>query len=113
YQAGGKWRDLIEVLRNRIDVASSDAEAVDLLSRVAEIHEHKLGESDEAIAAWLEVSDRDPDAMVALVQLARLYRASSRRACLLAVIERQAALADGPEKLGLEVGIAELLAGPL
>jgi tetratricopeptide (TPR) repeat protein len=113
YQGAGKWRELIEVLRNRIDVASSDAEAVDLLARVAEIQESKLGESDEAIAAWLEVSDRDPNAMVALVQLARLYRAAERHADLLDILERQTGLVDGPERLGLDVGIAQLLAGPL
>ncbi|MGE5180921.1 MAG: tetratricopeptide repeat protein, partial [Acidobacteriota bacterium] len=80
---------------------------------MAEIHEAKLGEPDEAIAAWLEVADRDPSSSRALVELARLYRASERHADLLDVLERQAALAEGPEQLGLQIAIAQLLQGPL
>ncbi|MGE5183911.1 MAG: tetratricopeptide repeat protein, partial [Acidobacteriota bacterium] len=53
YEAAERWRELIDVLRQRIDIASSEAEAVGLLSRIADIDEKKLGEPDEAIAAWL------------------------------------------------------------
>ena len=36
YEAAERWRELIDVLRQRIDIASSEAEAVGLLSRIAE-----------------------------------------------------------------------------
>ena len=128
YEQAEKWRELVDVLRQQIDIASSDQEAVALSARIAEIHEKRLGESDEAIAAWLEVVDRagqdagpaesvtrgrDPTSSRALVELARLYRASDRHADLLDVLERQASLADGPEQLGLQIAIAQLLQGPL
>jgi tetratricopeptide (TPR) repeat protein len=113
YQQAGKWRELIEVLRNRIDLTSADGEAVQLLARVANIHEQELEETDEAIAAWIEVAERDPNAMVALNQLARLYKAQQRHADLIDVLERQVSLTDGGDRLALEVQIAQLLAGPL
>ncbi|HEY1554250.1 MAG TPA: tetratricopeptide repeat protein [Kofleriaceae bacterium] len=113
YQATEQWRELIDILRRKIDLASADTEAIGLLARVAEIHEQRLGDPEDAIAAWLEIVDRDPTLGRPLAELARLYRASTRNADLLDVLERQANLADGPERLGLEVAIAQLLAGPL
>ncbi|HSN29718.1 MAG TPA: hypothetical protein VLT45_25700, partial [Kofleriaceae bacterium] len=81
--------------------------------RVAEIHERELHEPDEAIAAWLEVLDRDGEHARALAELARLYGAAGRHADLLDVRERQAALAQGDEQIALHVEIAKLYGGPL
>ncbi|HTR52356.1 MAG TPA: tetratricopeptide repeat protein, partial [Kofleriaceae bacterium] len=113
YQATEAWRELIDILRRKVDLASADTEAIALLARVAEIHEHKLNDPEDAIAAWLEIVDRDSTLGRPLAELARLYRASDRHADLLDVLERQANFADGPEHLGLEVAIAQLLGGPL
>jgi tetratricopeptide (TPR) repeat protein len=112
FQAAGQWRELIDILRRKIDIAS-DQEDIVLLSRVAEIHELKLSETDEAIAAWLEVLDRDGEHGRALSELARLYGSAERHADLLDVRERQAQLAHGGEQLALHVEIAKLLSGPL
>ncbi len=110
HQASEQWRELIDVLRRMIDAGAS---AIELLSRIAEIDERKLGEADEAIAAWLEVLDHDAHNARSLAELARLYRAANRHADLLDVYERQAAAAHGDDMLALHVEIAKLLGGPL
>jgi len=112
YFAGDKWRDLIEILRRKLEQNATADEARDLLGRIATIHEVQLEEPDEAIAAYLEAIDRDASDRRALGELARLYRTAERHADLLDILERQAALdpALGP---ALRVEIARLLAGPL
>src|SRR5213078_603384 len=113
YQAAEAWRDLIDVLRRKLDHAD-DAVARGLLARIAEIHEVMLEEPEEAIAAHLEVLDREPGDRRALDELARLYREAARHADLLDVLERQAELDDsatGP--VDRHVEIARLLSGPL
>ena len=110
YQGAEKWRELVDVLHRKLDHAQ-DPEAKQLLGRIAEIHEAVLGEPDEAIAAHLEVLDRDPSDRRALDELARLYRQADRHADLLDVLERQAQL--DPANAAIHVEIARLLAGPL
>jgi tetratricopeptide (TPR) repeat protein len=111
YQNGERWRDLIDVLRRKLDHADP-YDGKQLLARIAEIHEHRLRDADEAIAAYLEIVDGDADDRRALGELARLYRQSNRHADLLDVLEKQAQL-DPVAWLGFQVEIAQLLAGPL
>jgi len=113
YLAEDKWADLVDVLRRRVDVATNDAEAMELLGRVAKIQEDQLHDPEEAITAWLEVLERDGEDVRALNELARLYRASERWADLLDIHERQAMLYEGPAQTDLQIAIARLLAGPL
>ncbi len=112
YQAAEKWRELIDVLRAKLEVATPH-DAKTLLARIAEIHEVALAEPDDAIAAHLEILERDGEDRNALSELARLYRESSRHVDLLEVVERQAQLAEGDAQIELSVQIAKLLSGPL
>ena len=112
YQAGQRWRDLIDILRRKLDHADSPSTARELLGRIADIHEVMLEEADEAIAAHLEVLDRDATDRRALAELARLYRAGGRHADLMEILERQAALDPGV-RIALQIEIALLLAGSL
>jgi len=109
YQAAEAWRELVDILRRMLDHTGGRS-AVQLLSRIAEIHEVMLEEPDEAIAAHLEILDRDPGDRRALDELGRLYRDQARHADLLDVLERQAQLDALPDR---HVEIARLLAGPL
>ncbi|MDX2087534.1 MAG: tetratricopeptide repeat protein [Kofleriaceae bacterium] len=111
FQATEAWRDLIDVLHRKLDHAGGE-EPKQLLGRIAEIHEVMLEEPDEAIAAHLEIIDRDGNDSRALAELARLYREANRHADLLDVLERQAAL-DPISRVSRNVEIARLLAGPL
>jgi tetratricopeptide (TPR) repeat protein len=109
YLASEAWRELVDILRRMLDHSGGPA-AKQLLARIAEIHELMLEEPDEAIAAHLEILDRDPGDRRALDELARLYRDLGRHADLLDVLERQAQLDGAPDR---HVEIARLLAGPL
>ncbi|HSD88792.1 MAG TPA: hypothetical protein VLB44_14795, partial [Kofleriaceae bacterium] len=113
YEASNNWRDLVDILRRKVDTASSDQDALVLLARMAKLHEDKLSEPEEAIAAWLEIIDRDTEDTRALNELARLYQAAERYADLLDVYERQVMLYDGPAETDLQIQIARLLGGPL
>ena len=42
YQAAEKWRELIDVLRRKLDAGVDRRDAIALLARIAEIHEHQL-----------------------------------------------------------------------
>jgi tetratricopeptide (TPR) repeat protein len=113
YQAASGWRDLIDVLRRKLDHAGEPS-ARQLLARIAEIHEVMLEQADEAIAAYLEILDRDAGDRRALDELARLYRGAARHADLLDVLERQAQLdASTGGTVERHIEIARLLAGPL
>jgi golgin subfamily B member 1 len=109
YQAGEAWRELVDVLRRKLDQADA-ATAKQLLARIAETHEVMLDEGDEAIAAHLEILDRDPRDRRALDELGRLYRDGGRHADLLDVLERQAEIEGTTER---QVEIARLLSGAL
>ena len=111
YQAAEKWRELIDVLHRKLDHAAPD-EAKRYLARIAEIHEVMLEEPDEAIAAHLEILDRDGNDADALRELGRLYREANRHADLLDVLERQANL-DPARRTPIDVEVAKLLSGPL
>ncbi|MGE0395717.1 MAG: tetratricopeptide repeat protein [Kofleriaceae bacterium] len=111
YQASEKWRELIDILRRKLDHAEQ-AEAKQLLSRIAEIHEVMLEEPDEAIAAHLEVLDRDANDARALAELARLYREAERPGDLLEVLDRQAQI-DPARRVELYIETARLYRGPL
>ncbi|HEU0029409.1 MAG TPA: tetratricopeptide repeat protein [Kofleriaceae bacterium] len=111
YQGAERWRELIDILRRKLDHAS-DEDANTLLGRIAEIHEVMLEEPEEAIAAYLEAVDRDPNNRRAVYELGRLYREAHRNADLLDVLERQAQL-DPHAKIDTYIEIARLLAGPL
>jgi tetratricopeptide (TPR) repeat protein len=112
YQAAEAWRELIDILRRKLDHADDTAARL-LLGRIAEIHEVMLEEPDEAIAAHLEILDREPADRRALDELARLYRDAGRHADLLDALERQAELDAAAGGVDRHVEIARLLSGPL
>ncbi|MCX5746127.1 MAG: hypothetical protein NT062_26920, partial [Proteobacteria bacterium] len=130
YQATEQWRELVDVLRQKLEtmIAANDAmtnqpamrqsvtsmqllgDLKALLGRIAEIHEIMLEDPEGAIGAYLEIIDHDPTDTRALHELARLYRAAERNADLLDILEKQQAHAPA---IATAVDIARLLAGPL
>jgi golgin subfamily B member 1 len=109
YQREGEQRDLADILRRRVELASDAGHKRLHLERMAGLYERELTSSPEAIGAWLEVLDFLPQDIGALDELARLYRVGERHADLLEVVERRLAVARPDERIALLFELGELL----
>lgn len=108
FTAGDKHRDLIEILRRRVDLTEDSVEKKGFLRRIASLYELSLSEAGYAISAHLEVLDHLEDDRDTLVELSRLYRSEQRYPDLLDILERRLSLAeDTPSKVALthEIGV--------
>lgn len=88
YQADGESTELLEILKRRAELASTDDERMALLFKQARLCDDALGDKEGAIAVYeqiLEISLHD-DAVAALE---RLYAAAGRWPDLVALIERE------------------------
>ncbi len=106
--ASGRFSELIEILRRRVELATDNQERKAHLERIARLYEQELGDSSEAVTAHLEVLDQLPDDASTMRELARLYRGAERHTDLLEILERQLSVTEEPAarvELELEVGI--------
>lgn len=104
-----RWRDLIDVLGREADGTTDQRVRTMALYRIAVLHERRLGNQREAIAALEKASEVSPEDTLVLEELARLYDASKRYDELLSVLERlTAAKKDTDEKLDLMHRIGQL-----
>ncbi len=109
YLQEGELRDLADILRRRVELASDAGNKRLHLERMARLYERDLGSTAEAQSAWLEVLDFLPEDIGALDELARLYRTGERHGDLLEVIERRLAVAQPTERMALVHELAELM----
>jgi tetratricopeptide (TPR) repeat protein len=112
YTAEGRWVDLIEVARRRVERAGHPVTKKRELRRIASIHLEHLASPTDAIGAHLEILDHVPDDEETLLELARLYREHGRHADLLDILERRLAAGSGAT-IEIQIEIATLLDGPL
>ncbi|MBK9030356.1 MAG: hypothetical protein IPL61_03295 [Myxococcales bacterium] len=68
-----KYVDLLEVYRRKAEIAEDPAERLQILFRIASIHEEMLSQPTEAIRAYDDVLAQDADNLAALRALDRLY----------------------------------------
>jgi hypothetical protein len=114
HNAKGEWRDLIEILRRRVDLTQDKAVRRDLLWRIAEVIEKKLSDRDEAITAYHVILDERADDLPTLDALARLYGQAEQHSDLLEILERRLPLTQQiDERVALRTRMAKLLEGPL
>lgn len=113
YTGKRSWRELVEVLRRRAETSADADVARGVRYRIAEIYERELSDPEDAIGAYLDLLESEPTDERSLTELARLYRATSRGADLLEILEKQRELAGGARRRQLEREIAELLGGAL
>ena len=105
YEQQGKWAELTDVLERHFDIADSDEERVNILTRRARLFSEQLGRDDEALETWQRVLDIDFSNVAALRAIAQIWRA--RRdprelvSALHATIDRAAALLDATELVGI------------
>ncbi len=109
--AGNDWLAVVALWRHR-ETASSDAlTRAQLRLMIAEALEHKVGDIDEAIAAYRGAADLAPAGAsvvgAGLAGLERLYTAQGQWPALLAVLEEQASheqRSEGRAQLRLRMG---------
>ena len=114
HTAQKQWRDLIEILRRRVELASDSLTRRDLLWRIAQVIEKSIGDRDEAITAYHVILDERADDLPTLDALARLYDEAEQHSDLLEILERRLPLTSAvPERVALRTRMAKLLEGAL
>lgn len=104
-----RWRDLLEVLRRKVELAFDPGEKETVLARMASIHQERLDEPEEAIGLYKEVLDTDPTSRRALAALDGLFAGQERWGDLADNLERQLAMAEDPgDHVALMLRLAEL-----
>jgi tetratricopeptide (TPR) repeat protein len=73
YRRTERWNDLISVFRRRIDLAIEPEEREQHYAHMAAVYEEKLGQPEQAIAAYREVLASDESSLTALAALDALF----------------------------------------
>jgi cellulose synthase operon protein C len=89
YADGGRWADLASLYRTEAAVAPPER-ASQLLLKVGEVQERRLGDVEGALATYGEVLERTPRDLQALGALGRLHRRRGAWVPLVAVLLREA-----------------------
>ena len=71
----GRWEELAAMYRAEADAAADPAAAADLLHRIGDLMDRRMGRVDDAVAAYRETLTLAPAHLPALHALARIYRA--------------------------------------
>ncbi len=74
YQKQSRWSELTDVLERNFDIADSDDERVNILSRRARLFLEQLNREDEALETWNRVLDIDYANVPALRAVASIWR---------------------------------------
>lgn len=99
YRRTERWNDLIGVFRRRIELSPEGGpEREELYAQMAEVYEQKLGQPEQAIAAYREVLSMDETSHVALTALDGLFTRQSMWEELAENLEAQLRLAEGDEE---------------
>ena len=115
YRAAGAWEELSEALRRLIGVAQlgdhgvDQPELKDLYSQLGELEGETLMRTHEAIEAWREVLEIDPQDFRALAALEKLFMQEARWEDAVDILERRAqALANPSEQVDVLMQAAAL-----
>lgn len=93
----GEWAEVVAVLESRA-LAEQGATRVETLAHIAELAEDHLGDVDKAIDRYEAVTAVDPDNLIALKGLDRLYSRAGRYKELLPNLQAQARQAATPRQ---------------
>ncbi len=88
----GRWDELTAMCRAEADTVADPAAAADLVLRIGDLLERRLGRVDEAIAAYREALTLAPTHLPALQALARIYRTAGDDEQLVEVLRAQGAV---------------------
>ena len=112
FEKAGRWRDLEDALRSRLDVAVTVDERVETRLRLATLAEARLQSPDGAVEYLRDALDEVPDHAAAGASLERLYTSLGRWNDLADTLERRldhaVASGDAASELSTLVRIGEL-----
>jgi tetratricopeptide (TPR) repeat protein len=97
YTRGERWRDLLDVLHRKSELAVDPVEKEQVLTRMALLHQEQLGEANEAVTLYKQILEIDPTSENALRALDGLFEAQERWGDLADNLERQLAMAGDPD----------------
>jgi tetratricopeptide (TPR) repeat protein len=96
------WRDLVEILEREFEIAPTDDDRVNILTRRARVFTEKLGRDDNALDDWNRVLDIDYANLAGLRAIAAIRRrqqdANELVSALHQIVDRASQLLD-PEEL--------------
>ncbi len=105
YEKQEQWAELSDVLERHFDIAESDEDRVNALTRRARLFTEKLGRDDEALETWQRVLDIDFANVAALRSVAAIWRRRNDPtelvAALHATVDRGGSLLDPEELTGV------------
>jgi golgin subfamily B member 1 len=105
YDKQGRWAELTDVLERHFDIADSDEDRVNILTRRARLFLEQLNRDDEALETWQRVLDIDFSNVQALRAIAQIWRTrqdpTELVGALHATIDRAAALLDPTELVAI------------
>lgn len=114
YRSAERWADLVTVFRKRIELAEDPEERERLVSELATVYDVKLGQPQQASAAYREMLAADPTSQVALLALDALFTRQGQWAELAENLETRLALAeDESTQLELMLRLATLREGEM
>lgn len=105
YEKQERWGELSDVLERHFDIAESDEDRVNALTRRARLFTERLSRDDEALDTWQRVLDIDFGNIAALRAVADIWRrrqdANELVSALHATVDRAGALLDPEEVKGV------------
>ncbi len=101
YEGAGDWSRLVDILEREFDIASSDEDRANILTRRARTTSEKLGRDDQALDDWNRVLDIDYPNLGALRAIAGIRRRQGDPnelvGALHQLVDRAASFLDGEE----------------
>jgi tetratricopeptide (TPR) repeat protein len=77
-RADARWADFVTLLAQRAEQEQSPDARSELYAELGDVHEHRLGQPDEAIVHYERALADDPESQAVLVALHRCYLATER-----------------------------------
>jgi tetratricopeptide (TPR) repeat protein len=94
YRSSGELEQVVQLYQQRVEIASSDADRVTLLTEAAEIWEHDIGRPEEALVAMRDAVLTDPRDRALVESLERLAETSGHWSDLAGLVDDVAARGD-------------------
>lgn len=98
YQNQGRWQELADVLRRRLQGVYDEDLIVDLQYRRAQLFQSQLGDLDQAIETYHAILDVQPIHMPSMQMLAQIHYQREEWQELYDVLERQGEVHDDPDQ---------------